>query len=166
MKFFSGTSQQRKPTWRKCLITYNSHLWIMFSFNWLVIIWREGRGVSLKLDVQGQRGGRILDVDGQSGWGLSKLDNFHGGHMCIIPKVAAVLDSNTSSLKLQLCWTPTQVLSCEYCEFLINRFLYKTLPVAKLSNSSNQMSCYQVTNSATLPLTENIKIFLRHWLFD
>ena len=31
---------KRKPTWRKDLITYNSHHWIMFSFNWLVIIWR------------------------------------------------------------------------------------------------------------------------------
>ena len=33
-----------KPTWRKDLITYNSHLSIMFSFNWLVIIWRGGWG--------------------------------------------------------------------------------------------------------------------------
>ena len=31
-----------KPTWRKHLITYNSYPWIMFSFNWLVIIWRGG----------------------------------------------------------------------------------------------------------------------------
>ena len=31
-----------KPTWRKGLITYSSHPWIMFSFNWLVIIWRGG----------------------------------------------------------------------------------------------------------------------------
>ena len=33
----------------------------MFSFNWLVIIWRE-RAVRLKLYVQGQEGDRILDV--------------------------------------------------------------------------------------------------------
>ena len=32
--------------------------------------WGCGR---LKLDVQGQRGGRILDVDGQDGWGVLKI---------------------------------------------------------------------------------------------
>ena len=53
----------------------NSHPWIMFSFNWLVIIWRDEAGGEwkgggrLKLDVQGQGGGRILDVDEQGGWG-------------------------------------------------------------------------------------------------
>ena len=31
---------KRKPTWREDLITCNSHPWIMFFFNWLVIIWR------------------------------------------------------------------------------------------------------------------------------
>ena len=39
-------------TWRKDLITYNSYPWIMFSFNWLVIIWTKN-----------------LDVDGQGGRG-------------------------------------------------------------------------------------------------
>ena len=43
----------QKPTCRKDLITCNSHPWIMFYFNWLVINWRERRGVCLKLDVQG-----------------------------------------------------------------------------------------------------------------
>ena len=33
---------KRKLTWKKDLITYNSHPWIMFPFNWLVIIWRGG----------------------------------------------------------------------------------------------------------------------------
>ena len=50
---------KRKPIWRNDLTTNNSHPWIMFSFNWLVIIWRGGRrGVRLKLDVQGKEGGR------------------------------------------------------------------------------------------------------------
>ena len=45
----------------------------MFSFNWLVIIWRgegkEGGGMYyLKKDVQGQGGGRILVVDGHFSW--------------------------------------------------------------------------------------------------
>ena len=31
---------------------------------------REGEKVRLKLDVQGQEGGRILDVVGQGGWGV------------------------------------------------------------------------------------------------
>ena len=47
---------------------YCSHPWIVFSFNWLVIIWR-GREVRLKLDVQDQGGRRILDVDEQGGGG-------------------------------------------------------------------------------------------------
>ena len=33
-------------------------------------------GVRLKLDVQGQEGGRILDVDGQGGWGVLKTGKF------------------------------------------------------------------------------------------
>ena len=56
---------KQKPTWRKGVITNNSHPWIMFSFNWLAIVWREG--VRLKLDVQGQGVGSILDVNGQGG---------------------------------------------------------------------------------------------------
>ena len=35
---------KRKPTWRKDLITYNSHPRIMFPFIWCVIIWRRGEG--------------------------------------------------------------------------------------------------------------------------
>ena len=54
------------------VITYNSHPWIMFSFNWLIIIWK--REVRLKLGVQSQGGARIMDVDGQ--WGLGRgLEN-------------------------------------------------------------------------------------------
>ena len=41
--------------------------------------------VRLKLDVQGQEGGKMLDVDGQESEGSWKLDNFHGRHMCIDP---------------------------------------------------------------------------------
>ena len=68
----------------------NNHPWIIFPFNWLVIIWRVGKGgggkgFRLKLDVQGQGGGIILDVDAQEGGGSWKSDNFHGCHMCIIP---------------------------------------------------------------------------------
>ena len=57
---------------------------IMFSFNWLVIIWRwgGGGGVRLKLDVQFQGGRRIFDLDGQGGWGV--LDNFHGSQTIMI----------------------------------------------------------------------------------
>ena len=56
----------------------------MFSFNpfnSLVIIWRERerereRGGCLKLDVQGQGGGKILDVARQEGWGVSLQYHF------------------------------------------------------------------------------------------
>ena len=36
----------------------------------------RGGGVHLKLDVQGQGGGRIFDVDGQGGWGVLKIGQF------------------------------------------------------------------------------------------
>ena len=56
----------------------------MFHFNW--------EEVRLKLAVQGQRGRRMLDVDGgQEGRGVGggggswKFYNFHGRHMCIVP---------------------------------------------------------------------------------
>ena len=49
-------------------MTYNGHPWIMCSFNSLVIIWREG-GIRLNVDVQGQGGGRMLDVVWTRGMG-------------------------------------------------------------------------------------------------
>ena len=39
----------------------------------------------LKLEVQDQGSGRILDLDGQEGEGAWELDIFHGRHMWIIP---------------------------------------------------------------------------------
>ena len=35
-----------------------------------------GGGVHMKLDFQGQGGGRILDVDGQGGWVVLKIGQF------------------------------------------------------------------------------------------
>ena len=35
-----------------------------------------GKGFRLKLDVQGQGGGIILDVDAQEGWGILKIGQF------------------------------------------------------------------------------------------
>ena len=37
------------------------------------------------IDVQGQGGQIILDVDGQEDWGVFKFDKFHGRDMCIVP---------------------------------------------------------------------------------
>ena len=50
----------------------------MFSVDGVVIIWRErsGGGICLKLDVQVQGGGRILDVAEQGGWGALKTGQF------------------------------------------------------------------------------------------
>ena len=45
---------------------------VMFELCFLLINWlsfREGAGVGLKLDVQCQGGGRILDLEGQGGGG-------------------------------------------------------------------------------------------------
>ena len=77
---------KRKPTWREDLITCNSHPWIMFFFNWLVIIWR---GCSFDI---GRRRSRRWKNFGR-GWtmgvggGSWKLDYFHGRHVCIIPRL-------------------------------------------------------------------------------
>ena len=63
---------KRKTDLKEGLIIDNSNLCIMFFLiDWLlVIIWRRGGGVRLKLDVQRQEGGIFLDVDGQGVWGL------------------------------------------------------------------------------------------------
>ena len=69
---------------------------MIFLNDWLSF--EEGErmgGIGLKLDVQAQGGGRILNVDGQGSGGSLKLDNFHGRHMCIIPKVFAILALST-----------------------------------------------------------------------
>ena len=69
-----GWYWKRKPTWRKDLITYNSHPWIMFSFNWLAIIWigalsEIGRPKSRAWKNFGRRRARGV------GWGL-KIGQF------------------------------------------------------------------------------------------
>ena len=83
-----------KLTCRKVMIIYNSHPWIMLSFNWLVIIWRERRGGGggggrvvrcRKLDLQGQGVEEFWTQINKQGWGSWKMNNFHGLHMCIIP---------------------------------------------------------------------------------
>ena len=76
----------------------NSHPWIMFSFNWLVIIWREGGEVHLKLDVQGQVGRRILDVDGQGEWEVLKIGQLSWKSYVVIPKVWRMWKWNASFL--------------------------------------------------------------------
>ena len=78
---------KRKPIWKKDLITYSSYPWIMFF--WMIGYYLE-RGVRLKLNVQGQGGERILDIDGQGSWSW-KLGNFHGRHICSIPYINAAV---------------------------------------------------------------------------
>ena len=47
-------------------MTYKGYPWVMFSLiDWLSF----GKGLRLKLDVEGQGDGRTLDVDGQEGGG-------------------------------------------------------------------------------------------------
>ena len=95
---------KRKPTWKKDL----------------VIIWREK--VCLKLDVQGQGGELILDLDGQGGGGGSwKLNNFHGRHMCIIPNIKSV---NVKS---------TVELSKKFKHVIVNRFYLNDTQNARIN---------------------------------
>ena len=85
LPFVSDVRQWSHPLMIMNLIRYNSHPWIMFSLNWLVIIWRWE--VLLNLDVQSLGDGRILDVNGQEGGGSWKLECFNGCQMCIISKL-------------------------------------------------------------------------------
>ena len=70
-----------KPTWRKDLITYKIQPWIMFSFYWLVIIWRSGEGGLWSFENGRSRSrqwknfGRRWKRGVRGSW---KMDNFHG----------------------------------------------------------------------------------------
>ena len=51
----------------------DNNIMVILGLCFLLTDWlsfREGEKVRLKLDVQGQEGGRILDVVGQGGWGV------------------------------------------------------------------------------------------------
>ena len=58
----------------------------------MVITWGEGE-IRLKLDVQGQVDGKVLDLDRQGGFlwvgrgFVGGLGDFHRRHMCIIPNI-------------------------------------------------------------------------------
>ena len=49
------------------------------------------------MDVQGQEGWQMLDVDGQGGGGSRELDNFCGRHMFIVRNVKQFM-GNSSQL--------------------------------------------------------------------
>ena len=69
-------------------------IWFCFCFDFVrsqvrysccyIAFWR-GWGVHLKLDIQGQGGGEISDVDGQGNEKFWKLDNSRERHMSIVP---------------------------------------------------------------------------------
>ena len=74
---------KRKPTWRKYLITYNSHPRIMFP-EWLSFGERGDFVWNWMSSVKGLEEFRMqLDKGSRGSW---KMDNFHGRHMCIISK--------------------------------------------------------------------------------
>ena len=73
-------------TWLSLVFALISFVHIHFE----IVDWREG--ILLKLDVQGQGGGNILDVNGYGAWGSWKLDN-----LCIVPK-------HIVSLSQQIHW--------------------------------------------------------------
>ena len=97
-----------KPTWRKDLITYNSHPRIMFPFNWLVITWRGGS--SFEIGRPGSSSWKNFGRSWTKGWGSWKLDNFHGRHMCIVPKLneSNWMDSNEywNEFLIWIIWKP------------------------------------------------------------
>ena len=69
---------KQKPTWMKTWQHIIGILVLCFRLiDWLSFE-EGGEGGCLKMGVQGQEDGRILDVAG--------LNNLHGCHMCIVPK--------------------------------------------------------------------------------
>ena len=74
------------------LITYNSHPWIMFSFNWLIIICRGGGGEFIWnwMSKVRSRGWKISKVDRQEvrvcggRGGVLKIEQFSWASICII----------------------------------------------------------------------------------
>lgn len=78
----------------------------------------RGGVVRLKLGVQGQGSGRILDVDVQGEWGVLKigqLENFHGRHMSIIPN--EIEQTRTGQENFNVCFS---VLLYCYCQSFIS----------------------------------------------
>ena len=67
--------RKRKPTWRTDLITYHSHPWIMFSFNWFVIIWILGGGFVWDW-ISKFNGVENFGYNGQEGGGLENWTIF------------------------------------------------------------------------------------------
>ena len=87
---------------------------------WSVFVCVRVRGgvVRLKLGVQGQGSGRILDVDVQGELGVLKigqLENFHGRHMSIIPN--EIEQTRTGQENFNVCFS---VLLYCYCQSFIS----------------------------------------------
>ena len=70
---------KRKPTWRKDLIRYNSHPWIIFFLiDWLSFRdWMGEERSSFEVGRPRSRWWKNFDVAGQSKGGSWQLDNFH-----------------------------------------------------------------------------------------
>ena len=47
------------------------------------------------MDVQGQGGWKMLDVYGHRGWGVLKIGQFYGRHMCIVRNVKQFMDNSS-----------------------------------------------------------------------
>ena len=58
------------------LLTYNSHPSIMFSFNWLIIIWKWGRGNMFEIGCSRSRGWKNFGRRWTREWGVIKIEQF------------------------------------------------------------------------------------------
>ena len=105
---------EQKLTWGKDLITCNVHPWIMFSFNWLVIIWRwfvegGGRGVIWNWTLKVKW---VEEFWTQLDKGLGGLENFP-----IFMDVICV-SSITSLLKKSFAPAPESISLNKFTKFL------------------------------------------------
>ena len=98
IELFVGWIEQQNAWSIECV-------WFSFCFDFIFqhsrcgccfIVYWGGRGrLRLKMDVQGQGGWKMLDVYGHRGWGVLKIGQFYGRHMCIVRNVKQFMDNSS-----------------------------------------------------------------------
>ena len=77
------------------LLTYNSHPSIMISFNWLIIIWKWGRGSMFEIGCSRSRGWKNFGRRWTREWGVIKIGQFSWTSYVLHPLTAAMIDVGT-----------------------------------------------------------------------
>ena len=101
---------------------------------WDVIGRKKVVSVRLELSVQGQGGGRILDIHEQGGGDSWKLDNSPGRHMCIVPcckrKIFSTIKKSQNVMSIATLLKRDSSTRVCLCKIFKNSFFYRTASVA------------------------------------